>query len=88
MAIYVDTTIMQEAMVEEIKATKWGNLDGKKIEAEIDKGIESSLSKNREDIPSYIVTIGLTASYDMGWNKRSIGKVYDSLLGQGFLICF
>jgi len=32
------------------------------------------------------VTIGHTVSYDMGWSKRSTGKVYDSLSGHGFLI--
>ena len=30
--------------------------------------------------------IGLTASFDMGWNKRSSGHRYDSLSGHGFVI--
>ena len=30
--------------------------------------------------------IGLTVSYDMGWNKRSSGRRYDSLSGHAFVI--
>ena len=30
--------------------------------------------------------IGLTASYDMGWNKRSSGNRFDSISGHAFLI--
>lgn len=31
-------------------------------------------------------SIGLDVSYDMGWQKKSSGKRYDSLLGHRFLI--
>ena len=30
--------------------------------------------------------IGLTVSYDMGWNKRSSGHIYNSLSGHAFII--
>ena len=30
--------------------------------------------------------IGLTVSYDMGWNKRSSGHRYDSLSGHAFIV--
>ena len=30
--------------------------------------------------------IGITVSYDMGWNKRSSGKTYDSLSGHALMI--
>ena len=30
--------------------------------------------------------VKLTVSYDMGWSKRSTGKVYDSLSGHGYLV--
>ena len=72
-------------MVGEIKAMIQGKLD-EKTEAEIDKGLESVLVKNWEDLPSDIVKVGFTVSYDMEWNKRSTGKVYDSLSSCGFLI--
>ena len=38
------------------------------------------------DIPKKINKIPIVASYDMGWNKRSTGRVYDSLSGHAFLI--
>ena len=34
----------------------------------------------------YRQKIGLTVSYDMGWNKRSSGHRYDSLSGHAFII--
>lgn len=33
-----------------------------------------------------IYQIGITVSYDMGWQKRATGKVYDSLSGHGYFI--
>jgi hypothetical protein len=30
--------------------------------------------------------VGITASYDMGWSKRSSGRHFDSMTGHGFLI--
>ena len=30
--------------------------------------------------------IGITVSYDMGWNKRSSGRTYNSLSGHGFFV--
>ena len=30
--------------------------------------------------------VGLTVSYDMGWNKCSSGNRYDSLSGHAFII--
>ena len=39
-----------------------------------------------EDWKKYVHSIGLTTSYDMGWNKRSSGNRYDSLSGFAFLI--
>ena len=32
------------------------------------------------------IAIGLTFSYDMGWNKRSSGKTFDSLSGHAFFV--
>uniref|UniRef100_A0A7S0C7E0 Mutator-like transposase domain-containing protein n=1 Tax=Proboscia inermis TaxID=420281 RepID=A0A7S0C7E0_9STRA len=33
-----------------------------------------------------IKTIGIAVSYDMGWQKRSTGRVYDSISGHGYII--
>ena len=31
-------------------------------------------------------TIGISISYDMGWQKRATGRIYDSLSGHGYFI--
>ena len=49
----------------------------------IEKLIENDdLQKLNDNLPS----LGLTVSYDMGWQRRSGGRVYDSISGHGFLI--
>ena len=30
--------------------------------------------------------IGISVSYDMGWQKRATGRIYDSLSGHGFFV--
>ena len=44
------------------------------------------LNDNLQQIPSHLPCINITVSYDMGWQKRSGGRVYDSLSGHGFFI--
>ena len=41
---------------------------------------------NEENIPDKIKKIGIAISYDLGWQKRSTGRVYDSISGHGYLI--
>ena len=38
------------------------------------------------DIPLRDFAIPVEVSFDMGWQKRSSGRVYDSLSGHGFLL--
>ena len=42
--------------------------------------------KKEGDVPEELNTLGLTVSYDMGWQKRSTGGRYDSMSGHGFII--
>ena len=44
------------------------------------------VSKRRQNIPDVIKKIGIAVSYDMGWQKMSTGRVYDSISGHGYLI--
>ena len=39
-----------------------------------------------DDVPEEIITLGLAVSYDMGWQKRSTGRRFDSMSGHGFII--
>jgi len=73
-------------MIGEIKATIKEKLEGKYTEEEVDKAMDDFINEKWEDVPADILKIGITVSYDMGWNKRSTGKVYDSLSGHAFII--
>jgi len=84
--IAVATSIMEEAMIGEIKATIKEKLEGKYTEEEVDKAMDDFINEKWDDVPADILKIGITVSYDMGWNKRSTGKVYDSLSGHAFII--
>ena len=48
-------------------------------EDEINKAITAYFNKDTTNIPEAIIKIGLVVSYDMGWQKRSAGNIYDSL---------
>ena len=37
-------------------------------------------------IDERLLAISISVSYDMGWQKRSTGRIYDSLSGHGFFI--
>ena len=42
--------------------------------------------KEFENLPDSLGPLLLTVSYDMGWQKRSTGRNYDSLSGHGFYV--
>jgi len=77
---------MRGALNEEIEATIRDKLDGKMDDEEIDNAVKAWFAKDDENIPDEIKTIGIAVSYDMGWQKRSTGRVYDSISGHGYII--
>lgn len=40
------------------------------------------------NVPVEILPIIIIISYDMGWQKRSTGRIYDYISGHGFMICY
>ena len=50
------------------------------------KAVKAWFEKDEENIPDEVKKIGIAVSYDMGWQKRSTGRVYDSISGHGYLI--
>ena len=77
--------IIDEGLENEIEATIKYELSEEYTAAEI----QTYIKNFREDkgfIPERIKKLPIVASYDMGWNKRSTGRVYDSLSGHAFLI--
>ena len=77
--------IIDRALREEIEAT---------IDETFEEGDESSekqtiyneIMRTKNGEMNTNNPVKLTVSYDMGWSKRSTGKVYDSLSGHGYLV--
>ena len=79
--------MMKESLHREIDATirdKLGNLGY--TEEAVTRAINAWHEKRLEDIPTEILVLGITISFDMGWQKRSTGKVFDSLSGHAYKI--
>ena len=55
------------------------------IEA-IDENIKLFKSGKYEKMHKDLYKIGISITYDMGWQKRATGRIYDSLSGHGFFI--
>ena len=78
--------VMKKAFNEEVVTTIKADLSDKYTESKIDSYAKKFINKEYEDLPDKIKNVGIAVSYDMGWNKRSIGRVYYSLSGHGFII--
>ena len=72
-------------MGEEICATIKSKLGLEYSPDEIKEYI-SNFESNSGFIPDKIKKVGIIMSYDMGWQKRSTGCIYNSLSGYGYLI--
>ena len=77
--------IVDEGLQKEIESTIAYVLANDYSQKEIKEYIQL-FNANSSRIPDKIRPLQLSASYDMGWNKRSTGRVYDSLSGHAFLI--
>jgi len=80
------TKILDEAMNEEIVATIHNKLKGSYSDADIKKYSNDFIQRKFDNLPDELKSVGIEVSYDMGWNKRSTGRVYDSLSGHAFMI--
>ena len=81
----VCSEIVNEGLGAEIKATIKMKLEGIYTQELIGVYIQNFFT-NSGLIPKEIKELGIIVSYDMGWNGRSTGRVYDSLSGHGYLI--
>ena len=61
---------MKESFFEEVAATIKDKFGEKYSDEEIKK-----YTKTDTNIPNDLQTVGISVSYDMGWNKRSTGRV-------------
>ena len=83
MVMEICEEIVQEGLVDEIKGQIKKQL-GDKYTAEEVKQYTHNFFMETGFIPEAILKIAITASYDMGWNQRSTGRIYDSLSVHGF----
>ena len=78
--------VVRSSLKAEIEETIREKLNDEKYTHEqIKKATKAFFDNDEQNIPDIIKKVGLAVSYDMGWQKRSTGKLYDSLSGHGFI---
>ena len=61
-------------------------LEDKYTNDETEQTINHLLDGNYSQLPDELLSIGIAVSFDMGWQRRSTGRVYDNMSGHGFII--
>ena len=82
----IATDVMKAAFDKEVVETIKIQLKGKYTDSKIDDFAKKFINGEYEGLPNEIQHVGIAVSYDMGWNKRSAGRIYDSLSGHAFII--
>ena len=83
--IAVCKEVVTEGLQMEIAETIREKLEGKYTKSQIEKFIVNYNNKTGY-VPDELNTLGLAVSYDMGWQKRSTGRRYESISGHGFIV--
>jgi len=78
--------IMAEALAKKIEATIREKLCDEYDSKKINGNIQWFVSGEYDKMLPRLLMIGLSVSYDMGWQKRATCRLYDSLPGHGFII--
>ena len=76
----------EEALMEEIKQTVEEQLNDKIDSQFIARWLILLKHKEYDKAKQICANLRITTSYDMGWQRRSIGRVYDSLFRHGYMI--
>ena len=61
-------------------------MKNKLSEYDINKNVDFFRAREYTKMHKDLRRIGISISYDMGWQKRATGRIYDSLSGHGFFI--
>ena len=77
--------IIDKGLTSEIQATIEKELKGEYKPEEIHNYVQSFLD-GKGELPVKLKPLPIVASYDMGWNKRSTGRVYNSPSRHAFMI--
>ena len=73
-------------MIKEVKATMEQNLITATANISLSNGIQNCENAINLKLLNLLNNVKLTCSYDMAWQKRAGGRIYDSLSGHGFII--
>ena len=83
----VTRRLIREGLLEEISASVRNMIEEREIGTLEGEVILSKIKKNElNDIETMNLQLPIAVSYDMGWQKRAGGRVYDSLSGHGYFI--
>ena len=78
--------IIAESLREEMVMSYEEQWKNKITDSELNDLIETVANKDLQLVKKKYASASLDVAYDMGWQKRSGGCVYDSLSGHGFII--
>ena len=78
--------IVYNSLLDEISLTIKDKHENVLEKQELDNILTMVSNDKLNDLPESIQTTPISVSYDMGWNKRGVGRVYDSLSGHAFHI--
>ena len=86
--VIIDTVdaLIYETLLEEISFRIRELMKDKISVSEINKNIKLLKQNRYNEMHPDLHRIGISVTYDMGWQKRSTGRIYDSLSGHGFFI--
>ena len=78
--------IIDQSFLEKIIVTFSDDTEGTSECSEKEFIINCKRNKKFESLPENLSPIKISNSYDMGWQKRAGGRMYDSLSGHGFFV--
>ena len=79
--------LIHEGLLEEISASVHNMIKERQIDTLEGEVIISKIKNNElNEIQTMNLPLPIAVSYDMGWQKRAGGRVYDSLSGHGYFI--
>ena len=78
--------LIYECFVEEIMVTMKEKYPSYNDEDKLKELKQYLIKKQFNKLPNHLPVIDISISYDMGWQRRSSGRLYDSLSGHAYFI--
>ena len=84
--IHVTRRTIASALLEEIRMTAEETFSDLIEDRSLQRWFNFLKNKEYDKAKQIITHLRITTSYDMGWQRRSTGRVYDSLSGHGYMV--